>query len=249
MPLTQFIMKSSIKFGLLILSINFTTASYALPFLDGEAGGFIWIFEPSASTAVDIPLIGAGGADLISDLGFDGEETTVGLEGRIGDFFQLSINLMELDISSRQEVGFIDLVTDFKATFIRPMIGIDLDVLDQVGVGVHAGLQYIDQESSLVVSPFGAFSTDDPALLPVIGAHAFAEADGVRAQLRVVYSSLDFEDVVANFYDVEAAIHFYLGDTLYLGAAFRQLQLEYEEELLDLEVKLNGPMIKAGFRW
>lgn len=228
-----------------------------------QARAYYWLMTPKGDATIGSGDLEGTTADLEDDLGYDSAEDVIGFRAALGDMHQLGVDFFQLDLSAENKIDktirFSDVVfpvtdqveSELDATLIRGFYRMNVGS-EKVRGGFLLGGQYIDFDAKASSPSVGSASEKATAGSPVFGVHLNARPiPQVEVGGSIVGADWDFGSIDVTFFDLEVGATVVLEPGFLGGVGYRYVSIEgsYEDDPIDVDVTLSGPIIFAGFQW
>jgi len=228
-----------------------------------EVEGYYWLMFPSGDAQVSSGAFEGTRVDLEDDFGYDDGEDVFGVRAVVGNMHQIGIDAFFLDVSADNRVdrpiqfsnllfpsGF-DVSSELEATFVRGFYRLNVGS-DTVRGGLTLGGQYITFDAEASSPLVGSASESAEAGTPIVGGQiALRPLEYVYLRASVVGFDWDFGDIEAFFLDFDVSATAVIPPGFMVGAGFRLIDVdgEFDDEDIELDATLSGPIFFAGFEW
>lgn len=246
-----------------LLAIGLTLAQTAQAVtLEGKA--YYWYMTPEGDVAVGSGGLAGTEVDLEDDLGYDETEGIVGARVLVGgDVHQLGADFFTLDLSAKstidRTINFSDLTfrvqdniqSSLEATLVRGYYRLNVGS-ETVSGGLLLGGQYIGIDAEASSQTVGSASAEAEAGAPIVGAHLTLHPLPLfLIEGSLIGTSLDFGSIEATYYDAEISGSLVIPPGLLLGGGYRYIDIdgEYDDEDIEVDLQFSGPILFAGFHW
>lgn len=226
-------------------------------------GGYL---EASLEGQVDTITEVSPGVTTTTEFDFDDNGGQDDPDAAVYVFAQVGVAPIELRLSAfqyrNQGTGtfsgeFIDTTftsgtveSEFAIGAYQALLGFDLVNIERIRIGALAGGTLLDLDLSLtdVGAPAVTESVEEVVPVPLVGARGDLKIiGGLWIGATAVFFPLDeIEDFEGDCYDIEAGIHFELVPSFELFAIYREIVLDAEGEVDDVDTRvdlqLGGPV-------
>ncbi|WP_176559460.1 outer membrane beta-barrel protein [Rubellimicrobium roseum] len=221
-----------------------------------EATTYLWF--PTTASTVQTPFGPAetelSAKDALEDLEFGIMGTVISRRGP----WALTGDLIYLDLQSTDEVSaglaFTDIETDTTLTAISIYGSYAVVSGPTYAIEVGAGLRGISSTLDVVFrlqdTTLGTFEVEDAWVDPVLAARATGTfGERWTGALTVDYGGFGWGNASDETWQVIATMGYRVNDRWSIQGGYRQLRFERENDGVDYEVDLSGPILGATYRF